>query len=114
MTDAPPDRRHNREEDSPEALRRSIDSLAQTISALDRRLDEVVLRLDGELDGARVTTRLLATQVGHMGEALIRRMDAESVRSSPVKRRRKHLWPLALALTFGLILAIAGVLALWR
>lgn len=113
MTDTGPNRGHNREEESPEALRRSIDSLVQAIATLDRRFDEATLRLDGELDGARTTTRRLATEVGLMGEALVRRIDAERARPS-IKRRRGSVWPMALAFSCGLVLAIAGFLVFRR
>ncbi len=109
MTDVPPDRRHNREEDSPEALRRSIDVLGEAIANLDRRLDESALRLDRDIDAARSTTRRLANEVGLMGEALVRRIEAEKLFPNQAKRRQKHLWPLALALMIALMLAIAGL-----
>jgi hypothetical protein len=114
MTCDRPDPRHNREEDSPEALRRSIESLAQAIAELDRRFDEATLRLDGEVGGARATTRRLATEVGLMGEALIRRMDAERTGANHVKRRGMTMWPLALAFTLGLIFAMASLLIFSR
>jgi hypothetical protein len=114
MTDNRLDRRHNREEDSPEALRRSIEALAQTIATLDRRFDEVTQRLDGELDSARTTTRRLATEVGLMGEALVRRMDAERPWQTSAKRRRRSIWPWAFALTVGLVVATVGVFAFQR
>jgi hypothetical protein len=109
MTNAPPDRRHNREEDSPEALRRSIDVLAEAIAALDRRLDESALRLDRDIDVARATTRRLANEVGLMGEALVRRIEAEKLCPIPAKRQQKHPWLWAFAITITLMLAIAGL-----
>lgn len=114
MTDPRPDRYHNREEDSPEALRRAIDDLSKAVSDLDQRFDQVTSRLDSDLDGARTITRRLATEVGLMGEALVRRLDNEHTRSSSMKQRRISMWPLALAFALGLILAITGFLFLSR
>ena len=75
MTDALPPRSHNREEDSPESLRQSIETLAQAIADLDRRLDDATLGLSGEIANARDTTRRVAVEVGNMGEALVRRIE---------------------------------------
>jgi hypothetical protein len=109
MTDKPPDRGHNREQDSPEALRQSIDALTQAVAALDQRLGEVTVRLDGELDGAKNTTRRLATEVGLMGEALVRRIEAERLRMNSAMPRRKPMWSLALGTTLVLISIVAAL-----
>ena len=114
MPEESPDRYHNREHDSPESLRRSVDALAEAVASLDRRLDDATLRLGGEIDGARTTTRQLATEVGRMGEALVRRIEAERVSPPQAASRLSRTWLLALALTAGLILAIAGVVAFPR
>ena len=114
MTDGPPHRWHNREEDSPEALRQSIGELAEAIAQLDRRLDEATLRLDSEVEGARNITRRLATEVGLMGRALVRRIEATPSSLPSTKRRWSGTWPLALALTIGLALAIVGFAVLGR
>ena len=114
MSDTPPNRGHNREEESPEALRRPIDALTQAVAALDHRLGEVTLRLDGELGGAKTTTRRLATEVALMGEALVRRIEVERVRSSSDKPRRKRMWPIALAVIVAVMSIIAGLFILSR
>jgi hypothetical protein len=108
MADAPPDRRHNREEDSPEALRRSIEALAEAIGKMDRRLDEVELRLEGRIEDGRDTTRRLATEVGLMGEALLRRIETQNSVTVSAKHRRNRLWPIAFLLALGAMLAVSG------
>ena len=88
-------------------MRLSIEALAEASTNLDRRLDETGLRLDRDIDGARSTTRRLATEVGLMGEALVRRIEAGKPRPTAAKRRIGRIWPLALALTVIVMLAIA-------
>ena len=114
MTDTPPERDHNREQESPEALRRSIDALTQAVAALDQRLGEVTVRLDGELDSAKTTTRRLATEVGLMGEALVRRIEAERLRLISAKPRRKPMWSLILAMTAASISIVVALFILSR
>ena len=114
MADVPPDRRHNREEDSPEALRQSIEELADSIAQLNHRLKETTLRLEAEVDGARSITRRLATEVGLMGAALVKRIDSKPPQPALNKRRRSLVWALALAVTFGLMLAAAGLVVFSR
>ncbi len=110
MMDGPPDRRHNREEDSPEALRESIRELTNAVAKLDRRLDEATLRLGEEIGGARSITRQLATEVGFMGKGLVKQI--ENIGPAPIKRRPKSMWLLALSVTLGLVLAAASFLML--
>ncbi len=113
MPDEVTDRYHNREEDSPEALRRSIDALADAVSALDRKLDDVALRLGTDIDGARSVTRHLAGDVALMGEALVRRIEntapAEAATVAPRRRKKRAaVWIMILVLVSG-----GAVAAIW-
>lgn len=85
MTNALPSRGHNREEDSPEALRQSVETLAQAIANLNHKLDDATLGLSGEIAEARDTTRRVAVEVGNMGEALVRRIETARI-SNKMKR----------------------------
>ncbi len=111
MSRRPPDRQHNREQDSPEALRRTIDDLAETVAALGRKLD-------AEVGETRATTRHLAEDVVRMGEALVRRIEtAPADRPAPIApaaSRRERVWLWTLILAIGLILAVLGVTAFPR
>ncbi len=110
MPEEPPDRFHNREADSPESLRRSIDALAEAVSALDRKLDDTTIRLGADVDRARATARHLASDVAMMGEALVRRIEEATLPpaiATPPKPRRRN----AFAWIAGLAALLAGAVA---
>ena len=109
MSDELPDRYHNREEDSSDSLRRSIDALADAVSALDRKLDGVTSRLGADVEGARAVTRRLAGDVAQMGEALVRRIEgAAPVVPVPVRKKpRRGLFIWVLGMTILLIITAA-------
>lgn len=109
MPDDPPDRFHNREADSPESLRRSIDALTEAVSALDRKLDGATTRLGADVDGARAVTRHLASDVAMMGEALVRRIEGAAPPPSPTPHKPKG--GNAVAWIAGVAVLLAGALA---
>lgn len=109
MPEYPADRYHNREQDSPESLHRSIDALAEAVASLDRKLGDVTLRLDGEVEVARGTTRRLAADVALMGEALARRIEAGIPSPPPRRSIRGRGWLLAAALIGSSLVALGGV-----
>ena len=109
MPDALPDRHHNREEDSPEALRQSIEALAEAIARLDSRLDDAALGLKGEIIDARSATRRLAVEVENMGQVLVRRLEPPTTSFKPKAVQQSKTRVIAIAVLLILLSAAAIV-----
>ncbi|MDQ2861739.1 MAG: hypothetical protein M3T55_13680, partial [Pseudomonadota bacterium] len=69
-SDAPADRRHNREDPSASEMAEMLREVQDALAAADERLDG----LEGAQGNSSLVTRRLAVNVAEMGEALARRM----------------------------------------
>ena len=119
----PISRFHNQEDQSIEALARSVAELTGSLRALELRLGEMGGELGGRIDGAEqradLTTRRLAVEVAEMGGALARRLRAAEAATPfaappprPAARRSHRIGVLAWGVALAASLAAAG-LVVW-